>query len=360
GQAAGHRPPRRGRVPAGDGRGRPGWAGHLPAHPGRGRGAAGAGPAGRGPGPGAGGGPPVGARPGPPGRRRGCHDVRRRRRPDRRLGARAGGDRRAPGHEPGELLPDACRAGRARRRAATAGPQRPPGPARTVRAAVRRPVLPDAGHPGRAGRVRRPGIAARRYPGARRPGRAPGPAADRPARRPDTVRGRVVPLPGGPRAARPDRPGPGPHGARLLRGDLGPGVRRPDPRPAGRPRGPRRPDDQGAVAVTPPSQSTLSFHAGDVPFTLTGPADWLTDQQRHLHDCIPASTPTASLPGVELDVYLSQGYFNTITQVVNEAPGRDLEPVPGVVLREARPEPGQRWYAIASDDVDHRPGAYAV
>ncbi|HLS41286.1 MAG TPA: hypothetical protein VK038_11035 [Ornithinicoccus sp.] len=112
--------------------------------------------------------------------------------------------------------------------------------------------------------------------------------------------------------------------------------------------------------MTPPSQSTLSFHAGDVPFTLTGPADWLTDQQRHLHDCIPASTPTASLPGVELDVYLSQGYFNTITQVVNEAPGRDLEPVPGVVLREARPEPGQRWYAIASDDVDHRPGAYAV
>jgi hypothetical protein len=112
--------------------------------------------------------------------------------------------------------------------------------------------------------------------------------------------------------------------------------------------------------VTTPAQSALSFHAGDEPYTLTGPPDWLTAHQRHLHECIPASTPTTTLPRVELEVHLSQQFFDTITQVVNDNPSRPLEPVPGVILHEATPEPGQRWYSIMADSVDHRPGAYTV
>jgi hypothetical protein len=107
--------------------------------------------------------------------------------------------------------------------------------------------------------------------------------------------------------------------------------------------------------------STWDCHAGDVAFTITAPSAWLSAQRAYLSDFLTMPPKDLDLAGFSIRVHTDDTAFREIAKTITRSPTTSyVEPVPGLVMRESRHPTGRRCYVIATDDVEHQPGAYAV
>ncbi len=107
--------------------------------------------------------------------------------------------------------------------------------------------------------------------------------------------------------------------------------------------------------------STWDCHAGDVAFTITAPSAWLSAQRAYLSNFLATPPGELDLAGFSIRVHTDDSAFRHIAETIIRSPTTsDIEPVPGLVMREFRPPTGRRCYVIATDHVEHQPGAYAV
>jgi hypothetical protein len=114
---------------------------------------------------------------------------------------------------------------------------------------------------------------------------------------------------------------------------------------------------------TDPSMETSTWdcHAGDVSVAITGPSTWLPAQRTYLSGFLTTPLGELGLAAFSIRVHTDDAAFRQITETVTRSPTTSyVEPVPGLVLQEARQPTGHRCYVIATDNVEHQPGAYAV
>lgn len=116
-----------------------------------------------------------------------------------------------------------------------------------------------------------------------------------------------------------------------------------------------------ASADPPEELSTWDCHAGDVAFALTAQPGWLSDQRAYLSGFLTAPPGELDLGVFRIRVHTDDTSFQGIVSMIARSPGTsDVEPVPGLVMREVVQPSGHRCYLIATDGVEHQPGAYAV
>jgi len=107
--------------------------------------------------------------------------------------------------------------------------------------------------------------------------------------------------------------------------------------------------------------SSWRCHAGDVSFIMTAADDWLRAQREHLAQYLPPPPGELELEPVGIRVHTDDRLFREVEAAIAASPSvRRIEPVPGVVMLEARRDDGGRAYSIAEDAVEGLPGAYAV
>lgn len=107
--------------------------------------------------------------------------------------------------------------------------------------------------------------------------------------------------------------------------------------------------------------STWDCHAGDVAFTITAPSAWLSAQRAYLSNFLTMAPGELDLAAFSIRVRTDDTAFRQITDTVACSPTTShIEPVPGLFMRESRHPTGRCCYVIATDDVEHQPGAYAV
>lgn len=107
--------------------------------------------------------------------------------------------------------------------------------------------------------------------------------------------------------------------------------------------------------------STWDCHAGDVAFTITAPSAWLSAQRAYLSDFLTTPPRELDLGAFNIRVHTDDMAFRQVTETITRSPTtRYIEPVPGLVMQESRHPTGRRCYVIATDEVEHRPGAYAA
>jgi hypothetical protein len=107
--------------------------------------------------------------------------------------------------------------------------------------------------------------------------------------------------------------------------------------------------------------STWDYHVGDVNFTITAPSLWLAAQREYLLDFLTTPPGVLDLVTFSIRVHTDDTAFRQIVEIIARSPvTSQIEPVPGVVMRESVERTGRRCYVIATDDVEHQPGAYAV
>ncbi|GAA2693036.1 MULTISPECIES: hypothetical protein [Actinosynnema] len=116
-------------------------------------------------------------------------------------------------------------------------------------------------------------------------------------------------------------------------------------------------------ATTTPvaDRRTWAFQVAGVAFTLAAEPAWLADQRRHLGQFLPPAATGRELAAFTIRAHTDTLSFRKMVDAIADAPDGDLvEPVPGLLLRRTRLRDGQRCYTVHSDQVEHRPGAYAV
>ena len=107
--------------------------------------------------------------------------------------------------------------------------------------------------------------------------------------------------------------------------------------------------------------STWNCHAGDVEFAITAPSAWLSAQRAYLSDFLTVPPGELDLAAFNIRVHTDDTAFRQIVETIARSPTTGtIEPVPGLLMQEARQASGRRCYVIATDDVEHQPGAYAV
>lgn len=107
--------------------------------------------------------------------------------------------------------------------------------------------------------------------------------------------------------------------------------------------------------------STWVCHAGDVRFAITAPSAWLSAQRAYLADFLTTPPGDLGLAAFNLRVHTDDAAFRQIVETIWRSPTTGtVEPVPGLLMHEARQATGRRCYVIATDNVEHQPGAYAV
>ncbi len=107
--------------------------------------------------------------------------------------------------------------------------------------------------------------------------------------------------------------------------------------------------------------STWDCHAGDVAFAVTAPSAWLSAQRAYLSDFLTTPAGDLDLGAFSVQVHTDDSAFGEIVRTIARSPfTSDIEPVPGVVMRECRQPTGRRCYVVVTDNVEHQPGAYAV
>ncbi|HEX7658872.1 MAG TPA: hypothetical protein VF444_05275 [Pseudonocardiaceae bacterium] len=107
--------------------------------------------------------------------------------------------------------------------------------------------------------------------------------------------------------------------------------------------------------------STWDCHAGDVKFRITAAPTWLAIQRAYLSEFLTAPPGHLDLAAFSIRVHTDDmAYTQIVEAVTNSASTCDIEPVPGLVIRQSHEQNGLRCFAIIADDVEHRPGAYAV
>lgn len=114
---------------------------------------------------------------------------------------------------------------------------------------------------------------------------------------------------------------------------------------------------------TDPSRelSTWDCHAGDVAFTIAAPSEWLSAQRAYLSGFLTTPPGELALGAFNICVYADDTAFRQIVETITRSPIiSTIEPVPGLLAQEARQATGRRCYVIATDNVEHQPGAYAV
>lgn len=114
--------------------------------------------------------------------------------------------------------------------------------------------------------------------------------------------------------------------------------------------------------MTTRSEVTRTFHLGDLAVTLTAPAPWAQRQHEYLEQYLPRPRlGDDDLGTFHLAIYPYDAQFRELTQLIRQAPDAELvEPIPGVVLLEAREPSGARNYAVHADVLEHQLDAYAV
>jgi hypothetical protein len=115
-----------------------------------------------------------------------------------------------------------------------------------------------------------------------------------------------------------------------------------------------------SIEVDAPQQ--WDCHLGDLAFHLSAPASWAAAQRGYLAGYLPGRPGDRDdLSAYELDIRLDDAGLRRLNRQPVTAPGcRQLEIVPGVVLREACDEPGLRSYTVLTDGLEGQAGAYAV
>lgn len=116
-----------------------------------------------------------------------------------------------------------------------------------------------------------------------------------------------------------------------------------------------------ASADPPDHLDTWDCHAGDVAFAVTAPSRWLPIQREYLSGFVTTPPGELDLGGFSIQVHTDETEFRQIVTTVTSSPVIcQVEPVPGLVMLEAQQPAGRRCYVIATDDVEHQTGAYAV
>ncbi|GAA0983017.1 hypothetical protein GCM10009555_053860 [Acrocarpospora macrocephala] len=104
----------------------------------------------------------------------------------------------------------------------------------------------------------------------------------------------------------------------------------------------------------------LSRSAGDVGISLTSPQPLLPDLAAHLDDYLAGPIGELDLPGYQLNLWTQPDQYRTATAAFTENVTGQVSPVPGVTLTESRTSAGTRSYTVRRDDLEQRPGAWAV
>lgn len=113
--------------------------------------------------------------------------------------------------------------------------------------------------------------------------------------------------------------------------------------------------------MTPPSDESRTYYSGDLAFTLTTPSQWGQEQREYLEQYLPGRLGDDDLGRFHLAIRPNDARCRELTQRVRCAPNaRRIEPIPGVVLIEAREPSGERSYAVAGDALEQQADAYAV
>jgi hypothetical protein len=106
--------------------------------------------------------------------------------------------------------------------------------------------------------------------------------------------------------------------------------------------------------------SSWDCHAGDVAFTITAPSAWLAAQRTFLSDFLTTPPGELDLATFRIRVHTDDTAFRQIVETTMRSTTGHIEPVPGLLMLESRQPTGRRCYVIATDNVEHQPGAYAV
>lgn len=114
-------------------------------------------------------------------------------------------------------------------------------------------------------------------------------------------------------------------------------------------------------AGTSENLSTWDCHAGDVPFTITAPADWLSAQREYLSGFLTTPPGELDLDAFSIRVHADNTAFRQIVNTIARSPvTSNVEPVPGLVMLESVQPTEHRCYVVAMDGVENQAGAYAV
>ncbi|ASO18075.1 hypothetical protein FHR81_002472 [Actinoalloteichus hoggarensis] len=107
--------------------------------------------------------------------------------------------------------------------------------------------------------------------------------------------------------------------------------------------------------------STWTCHAGDVPFRISAQPEWLSTQRAYLSDFLTTPPGERALAAFNIRVHTDDVTFRRVTEIIRRSPIIGIvEPVVGLLMQEARQATGRRYYVVATDNVEHKPGAYAV
>jgi hypothetical protein len=107
--------------------------------------------------------------------------------------------------------------------------------------------------------------------------------------------------------------------------------------------------------------ATWDCHAGDVAFAITAPSAWLYTQRSYLSDFLTTPPGERELVAFTIRVHNDDAAFRRTVETITRSPTTSyIEPVPGALMHESRQPTGRRCYVIATDTVEHQPGAYAV
>lgn len=101
-------------------------------------------------------------------------------------------------------------------------------------------------------------------------------------------------------------------------------------------------------------------YAGDVVFTITGPAGWSAGQQRYLSQHLPGRLGDQDLGSFHLDVEVDERTCRTLAGHIARTAYTMVQPTPGVILREARDHDGSRSITPVTDHLDGLPAAWAL
>lgn len=107
--------------------------------------------------------------------------------------------------------------------------------------------------------------------------------------------------------------------------------------------------------------STWECYAGDVPFAITAPADWLSAQREYLSGFLTTPPGELDLDAFSIRVQADNTAFRQIVNAIAQSPiTSNVEPVPGLVMLESVQPTGRRCYVVAMDGVENQAGAYAA
>lgn len=106
--------------------------------------------------------------------------------------------------------------------------------------------------------------------------------------------------------------------------------------------------------------SGLIRYAGDVGFSLTSPSPLPPSLAAHLDDYLAGPLGELDLPGYQLNLWTRPDQLRAAAAAFTEDVTGLVAPVPGVTLTESRTTDGGRAYTVRRDDLEQRPGSWAV